>query len=81
MTIFTLTYLAPLLLAAGGQQAAPSKPAPDDSQKVVCRRDAVLGSRLPGPRVCKTKEEWRANDSQAQETVRRVQSNTPMRTP
>ena len=81
MTVFSLLHLAPLLLAAGGQQAAPTTPAPDNSQKVVCRRDAVLGSRLPGPRVCKTKAEWAANDRQAQDQVRKIQDMRQLPTP
>ena len=48
-----------------GQQAAPA-PVPDvtqqghdDPNEIICRpAEPILGSRLPGPRLCRTRREW-----------------------
>ncbi len=53
---------------------AAAKPA-DDPARPICRRQATTGSRLPGPRTCRTKAEWEANDRDSQDAVRRVQDN------
>ena len=63
--------------AAGASEPTATSTAQPDGEtvKLVCRRDPVLGSRLPGPRVCKTAEQWKQNDREAQDAVRRVQEN------
>jgi hypothetical protein len=58
-----------LLLAstAFAQQAAPivtpdatqQKSSTDDPNEIVCHAaDPILGSRFPGPRVCRTRGDW-----------------------
>jgi hypothetical protein len=37
------------------QQAAPA----DDPNEVICRAgEPIIGSRFPGPRICRTRKEW-----------------------
>ncbi|MDF0546545.1 hypothetical protein PX699_29755 [Sphingobium sp. H39-3-25] len=38
----------------------------DDSQKVVCRSEAVTGSIMARKKTCKTKAEWRAFTTETQ---------------
>ncbi|WP_336963164.1 hypothetical protein [Sphingobium aquiterrae] len=63
--ILRATAMAALLsvaLPVFAADKAPSTEAPsvDDSQKVVCHSEPVLGSIMSRKRVCKTKAEWRA---------------------
>lgn len=44
-------------------------------EKLECRRVDTLGSRVRGPKVCRTKEEWRLEESNAQQNVREMQRN------
>lgn len=41
-------------------KAQSDAPPVDDSQKVVCRSEPVLGSIMARRKTCKTKAEWRA---------------------
>ena len=61
----SLIPLVALLIAgpAFAQAAAPAPAADTPAQKPVCRREAAsTGSVMPGRRVCKTAEEWKAID-------------------
>ena len=50
-------FIAALVLAAAPQAPAPAKPA-DKKPRMVCVENTPLGSRIPGPRICKTAAEW-----------------------
>ena len=58
-----LTLLMPRALSAASTEAPTSQPAietaakPDKKPKLVCRRLANTGSRLP-ERECRTQEDW-----------------------
>ncbi len=43
--------------APAATQAAANK-GPGDPDQIICRRQEVTGSRLPGPKECHTRAEW-----------------------
>jgi hypothetical protein len=45
---------------AAAAAMAPMAPATNrqDPNQVICKREEVLGSRLGGKKVCRTREEW-----------------------
>ena len=76
--------LAAALFAAGepaaAQGASPAAP-PAKAEKankdgLVCRKETVVGSRLP-TRVCMTQAEWDERQRQDRELARKTQSLTP----
>ena len=81
--------LAVLLVAAApavAQTAPPTqaqpapKAAPDPLDKMICRTEEVIGSRLNTQRVCMTAREWKdqADDTrQAVERMQQGQGNVP----
>ena len=40
------------------QPAAAKTAASDDLDKIVCKSEQVLGSRIPGRKVCHTQRDW-----------------------
>jgi hypothetical protein len=57
-----------LPLSAMAETTAPApKPARDDPNKVICRRESVTGSYAQTRKVCMTRAEWvqRTRDAQA----------------
>ena len=49
--------------------AKPSK----DSDKLICRSQDTIGSRLDAHQVCLTKEQWAANEQEAKQKVHDMQ--------
>ena len=72
-----LLALPLLAMSAPGLAKAPETieaTTPDGkTEKLVCKRIVTTGSRLGGPRVCRTRAEWDADEIQARETTRRMQ--------
>jgi hypothetical protein len=65
--VLVLSFAAPAFAdgatnsaAAGGSSTASSGYNPNQT---VCRHEEVTGSRLAGPRVCHTRQEWAQIDS------------------
>jgi hypothetical protein len=56
-----------ILLMSAGAQDAPA-------EKLVCRRDYVVGSRVP-KRVCLTRKQWEDADAQARINKDNVMNN------
>ncbi len=54
---------------------AATTPAPgDDPNEIVCRRgEPVVGTRLPGPRVCHTRKEWKDIQYQTEKNIEQMQ--------
>ena len=84
-----MLVVAPLLFAlaqasiAPGQAGAPVPPstaltAPAVSARggdeVVCKRESVTGTRLPAPKICRTRGEWADMAVQAREATQQIQS-------
>lgn len=65
--------------AAGDAAAQPAaKPAKADKDAMVCKREAVVGSRMK-TRICLTQAEWDARAVAAKEEVDAAQRNQSMR--
>ena len=45
-----------------------------NEEKVICRRDRVIGSRLKAQRICKTAQEWAWEKQMQREKVERGQN-------
>ena len=48
-----------IMLAGEAMVAAAFAQSPDDS-RIMCKSEATTATRLPQPRVCRTKAQWRA---------------------
>ena len=66
--------LAPAAYAAGGPTPAlASKPSvADDGDKLICRREPVIGSNVPGKRICKPKSQLLAEQAQARDAAKEM---------
>ncbi len=74
-----------LVLAAGDPAPAAAAPpaAAKTSEKpkgneMVCKREAVLGSRMK-QRTCMTQADWDARKADARDEIEKTQTNIPMR--
>jgi hypothetical protein len=85
-----LVYVAAALLAvpapllAQAQQAAPAPAKPQaqamtDLNKVVCRTQEEIGSRLQNHKVCMTNEQWKVYAQQYKDQVQEIQSQATVR--
>ncbi|HEY8618394.1 hypothetical protein [Phenylobacterium sp.] len=79
--MIAITFAATLLLADAAAQAATPTPvassAPAKKEKVnkdglVCKKEAVLGSRMP-TKVCMTAEQWEERKASDRDNVDRQQ--------
>jgi hypothetical protein len=67
--LYAQTTVAP---GAAPQAAQPTST--DDPNEVVCRAgEPILGSRFPGPRICRTRKEWDQIKRDSQEALFRQQ--------
>ena len=69
----------PILLAAA--VVAPPVASASDSnteqrrtERRICRAEVITGTRLRGPRVCRTQREWDSTSEQAREDLTRSQN-------
>ncbi|WGM40592.1 hypothetical protein [Caulobacter sp. NIBR1757] len=49
------------------------------SDGTLCKSRTVLGSRLPTRKVCRTPEQWAAEEKHAKEELEKIQHNGAMR--
>lgn len=66
----------PVPVAAQTQAAPQAKQDPLD--KIVCRYEETIGSRLKSHKVCATVREWREQQEENQDAVQRMQQNKHM---
>jgi hypothetical protein len=59
--------------------ATPKDVTKSDLDKLVCRRQETLGSRLQAKQVCLTKEQWFQQEQANKDKVRELQDLTPTR--
>ena len=87
----TPVWVVALMLTATAAQAAdqtPPAPAPqntpasqnNDDNQMVCHRETLTGSLLPGPRICKSAKVWREQRERSKDyindqTTRNLQMN------
>ncbi|WP_404336599.1 hypothetical protein AB2M62_19755 [Sphingomonas sp. MMS12-HWE2-04] len=64
--------------ASASVQEAPKRKGSDPNE-VVCKKEAVLGSRLQTRKVCMTRSEWAGQRQADRENVERSQTNTCQR--
>jgi hypothetical protein len=78
-----------LSLVLAGQDPAPSDPSATtnpqapaaedrDSQRMVCRRETVVGTRFP-TRVCMTRAEWDARRAESRELAQSLETRNANR--
>ena len=87
----TLVLIAAAVVAAPSfaQTPAPATPAaapsPDSGDKMVCRSEETIGSRLKTQKVCLTQREWQERERENREAVelyqQRNQSTVPSADP
>ena len=78
LKVVALTFLTAVATPALAQSAPPaSAPAAevkkDPLDKVVCRTEDSLGSRLNAHRVCATLREWKEQEAQNREAFEKMQ--------
>ena len=59
--------------------AAPNPKARSDLDKVVCRTQEEIGSRLQNHKVCMTVDQWKVYAQQYKDQVQEVQSQASVR--
>jgi hypothetical protein len=85
MSFLKLTGLSIVLAASASTLALPAqaKDAAGDSvtvtdadgksETLTCRRITPVGSRVRGPKVCRTPEQWKQEEREAREKTRELQ--------
>lgn len=73
-----LVISAPALAQIVIQEKPPAAPtkkpaAKSDLDKLECRNEDTIGSRLEGRRVCMTKQQWLSAEQESKEKVRQLQ--------
>lgn len=84
--MIAIAFAAALMAAApaAGEQAAqagqapPAKAAKADKADMVCKKEAVVGSRMK-TRICLPQSEWDARAAQAKDDLDAAQRNQQMR--
>ncbi len=72
--------LASLLLcpcaAAAAEPSTQPVSDPAKPEKQICKREVIVGSRLPGPRTCRTSAQWKQESRDSQDMVDKIQRDT-----
>ncbi|MFN3585342.1 hypothetical protein [Phenylobacterium sp.] len=68
---------AVVMLADGTPAAAEGAKKADDANKMICKSEAVAGSRMP-KRICATKAEWEQRRLDAKDALDKSQTNRPL---
>ena len=72
LTVISLASSA--VLAAGATaMTVPEPPEPPKKERVICRTQEKMGSRLGGKRVCNTKARWAEIERDSMSAVRDFQ--------
>ena len=74
LLLIALLALAHAAHAADNPAPAPaSKPsAAEDGDKLICRREQVIGSNVPGKRICKLKSQLLAEQAAARDAAKEM---------
>lgn len=79
LKLAALSILVAATAPAMAQNAAPATPAApvqaqkDPLDKIVCRTEDTLGTRLGAHRVCATLREWHEQEAQNREALEKMQ--------
>lgn len=60
---------------------APAKAAAGDPNKVICKRETVIGSLVASKKVCRTRAEWQSARLGAQRDTQIIQGGAGGQTP
>jgi hypothetical protein len=60
-------FAVALLAVVAAPATAKDEDDKPDSERVVCKKERVTGSRLAGERICKTKAEWDRDKKEARQ--------------
>jgi hypothetical protein len=55
--------------APAATTAAPTAPAKDDGDEMICRRVKLTGTNLLGPKICKPKKLWQQQHQDSQDML------------
>jgi hypothetical protein len=69
-------FVALSAIAAVPASAQTSADAGKKKDRLICRSETVIGSRLRGKRICRTKAEWVESEKQNTDAVREMQRTT-----
>jgi hypothetical protein len=61
------------------QTARPAKPAKlakDDPNRIICKREATIGSRVSAKKVCKTQADWKTLAQESKDYSNGVQQKS-----
>ena len=65
------TVIVPSVLPA----QADATPQTAENEKMICHAPRpMMGTRFPGPRICKTQRQWNAEHYEAKEDLEKMQS-------
>ena len=78
LSVIAMSIAAPNTLSAqdAGKNGATTEELTvgSNKEKVICKRDKVVGSRLKAERICKTAQEWQRERQLQREYVERGQN-------
>jgi hypothetical protein len=74
---FSLLSTLGVALLVAPPLAARERKAPADPNRVICRTEEVIGSRLQSKRRCMTAQQWEALRQEERATVERIQAFKP----
>lgn len=69
--------LLAVLAAAPAEARKPRDVDPKDPNKMICRTEEVIGSRLASKRTCMTAQQWEDMRREQRTTVDRIQAFKP----
>ena len=76
MSLF-LAFAAFAAVGANPAPAAPQAKPAEAADKKICKREEVIGSRVSGKRICRTKAQWDALQQQDQRALQEMTKLNP----
>jgi len=74
LLVISAPALAQIVIQDNPPAAPAKKPvAKSDLDKLECRNEDTIGSRLEARRVCMTKQQWLSAEQEAKEKIRQLQ--------
>lgn len=74
--------LAPVSAQAADTASPSASPAQNEASletdKLICRKEKLIGTRLGSTRICLTSAQWAAKRAEERRSLERVQTNRPL---
>jgi hypothetical protein len=77
----TALFLTASIPAQAQTDAAPAKAVAGDPNKVICKRETVIGSLVAARKVCRTRAEWLSARTDAQRDTQMMQGGAAGQAP